>query len=174
MCQKGLFLKATLLHACTYSFPFGWKAMDLCFPGESQFSYIKGMFSNNCSLQFPVGVAVWAKAFRDLKSPETTPTPDFPGNPPGISTEFILSAMQNPLSFPELSWIFPNSPNFPLFRQGFRPPPRKIHSQNRRHSSPISHSWTQKLFTSIFCLPGRPKDFQLGCVFVWNYQAWSF
>ena len=32
----------------------------------------------------------------------------------------------------------------------------KIHVQNYRHSSPISLSWTQNLFTAIFCLRGRP------------------
>ena len=47
-----------------------------------------------------------------------------------------------------------------LFFQGFRPPRKftpKIHVQNCRHSSPISLSWTQNLFTAIFCLRGRPK-----------------
>ena len=47
-----------------------------------------------------------------------------------------------------------------LFSQGFRPPTKftpKIHVQNCRHSSPISLSWTQNLFTAIFCLRGRPK-----------------
>ena len=39
--------------------------------------------------------------------------------------------------------------------QGLRPP-QKIHAQNRRHSSPISRSRTQHLFTSIFSLLGRP------------------
>ena len=46
-----------------------------------------------------------------------------------------------------------------LFFQGFRPPKEftpKIHVQNCRHSSPISFSWTQNLFTAIFCLRGRP------------------
>ena len=46
-----------------------------------------------------------------------------------------------------------------LFFQGFRPPQKftpKIHVQNRRHSSPISLSWTQNLFTAIFCLHWRP------------------
>ena len=36
------------------------------------------------------------------------------------------------------------------------PPPRSIHAQNRRHSSPISLSRTQFLFRLIFCLRGRP------------------
>ena len=47
-----------------------------------------------------------------------------------------------------------------LFFQGFRPPKKftpKIHVQNCRHSSPISLSWTQNLFTAIFCLRGRPR-----------------
>ena len=47
-----------------------------------------------------------------------------------------------------------------LFFQGFRPPQKitpKIHVQNCRHSSPISLSWTQNLFTAIFCLRGRPR-----------------
>ena len=46
-----------------------------------------------------------------------------------------------------------------LYFQGFRPPKKftpKIHVQNCRHSSPISLSWTQNLFTAIFCLWGRP------------------
>ena len=48
-----------------------------------------------------------------------------------------------------------------LFFQGFRPPQKftpKIHVQNCRHSSPISLSWTQNLFTAIFCLRGRPRN----------------
>ena len=47
-----------------------------------------------------------------------------------------------------------------LFFQGFRPPKKftpKIHVQNCRHSSAISLSWTQNLFTAIFCLRGRPR-----------------
>ena len=46
-----------------------------------------------------------------------------------------------------------------LFFQGFRPPKKfthEIHVQNCRHSSPISLSWTQNLFTAIFCLRGKP------------------
>ena len=53
-----------------------------------------------------------------------------------------------------------------LFFQGFRPPKKltpKIHVQNCRHSSPISLSWTQNLFTAIFCLRGRPPCVPLCC-----------
>ena len=48
-----------------------------------------------------------------------------------------------------------------LFFQGFRPPKKstpKIHVQNCRYTSPISLSWTQNLFTAIFCLRGRPRN----------------
>ena len=48
-----------------------------------------------------------------------------------------------------------------LFFHGFRPPKKftpKIHVQNCRHSFPISLSWTQNLFTAIFCLRGRPRS----------------
>ena len=41
-----------------------------------------------------------------------------------------------------------------LFLSGFQASPT-IHAQNRRHSSPISLSGTQSLFTPIFCLRGR-------------------
>ena len=48
-----------------------------------------------------------------------------------------------------------------LFFQGFRPPEKftpKIHVQNCRHSSPISLSRTQNLFTAIFCLGGGDQQ----------------
>ena len=47
------------------------------------------------------------------------------------------------------------------FYEGSAPPPpkkKKIHAQNRWHSSPISLSRTQKLFTPIFCLRERAKN----------------
>ena len=56
-----------------------------------------------------------------------------------------------------------------LFFQGFRPTKKftpKIHVQNCRLSSPISLSWTQNLFTAIFCLRGRPKD-------AWTWRSTS-
>ena len=49
---------------------------------------------------------------------------------------------------------------FGLVFPGFQATPKKftpkIHVQNCRHSSPISLSRTQNLFTAIFCLRGRP------------------
>ena len=49
-----------------------------------------------------------------------------------------------------------------LFFKGFRPPKKftpKIHVQNCRHSSPISPSWTQNLFTAIFSAYGGDQAF---------------
>ena len=48
--------------------------------------------------------------------------------------------------------VFPGLPALQA-TQKFTP---KIHVQNCRHSSPISLSRTQNLFTAIFCLRGRP------------------
>ena len=58
-----------------------------------------------------------------------------------------------------------------LFFQGFRPPKKftpKIHVQNCWHSSPISLSWTQNLFTAIFCLRGRPRFCKKCSQYCWN------
>ena len=65
------------------------------------------------------------KPFEAPNRPKPPQTPNFPKNPasprnpPGIPTEFILSAIQNPtefhwipLNFPETSRISPNSPKF--------------------------------------------------------------
>ena len=45
-----------------------------------------------------------------LKPPKGKPS--IAANPPGIPTEFILSAIPNPLNSTEFPWIFPNFPDF--------------------------------------------------------------
>ena len=94
----------------------------------------------------PRWLVICAKAFRGPKSPATTPNPEFfpenpasPRNPPGIPTEFILSAVQNPTEFHWIPWVFPKFPEFPRIRPNSTESLKFRGNQGRRGIHAISH-----------------------------------
>ena len=102
-------------------------------PNQRGHILVKNMFSDSrVQLRGIVPAYYWLfapKPFdppnppKSLQNPNFPENPALPRNPPGIPTEFILSAIQNPTEFHWIPLSFPrNFPNFPEFAQILRNP----------------------------------------------------